>query len=62
MFARTTDVVGARGTWPIRRTGAQGGGVKNALLLELDGKPAGYALYRVHIEVRAGRGCRQASR
>jgi predicted acetyltransferase len=32
----------------------QGGGEKNALLLELDGKPAGYALYRIHVKFEAG--------
>ena len=57
MFARTE-------TWwetrnlpdpPERR---QGGGEKNALVLELDGEPAGYALYRIHMkfESRAAAG------
>jgi len=31
-----------------------GGGVKNALLVELDGKPAGYALYRFHMKFDEG--------
>ena len=53
MFARTE-------TWwetrnlpdpPERR---QGGGEKNALVLELDGEPAGYALYRIHTKFEAG--------
>ena len=53
MFARTD-------TWwetrnlpdpPDRR---QGGGEKNVLLLELDGEPAGYALYRVHSKFENG--------
>ena len=29
----------------------QGGGVKNAVLMEIDGEPAGYALYRLNLEV-----------
>ena len=53
MFARTD-------TWwetrnlpdpPDRR---QGGGEKNALVLELDGEPAGYALYRIHTKFEGG--------
>jgi predicted acetyltransferase len=53
MFART-------GTWwetrnlpdpPDRR---QGGGEKNCLVIELDGRPAGYALYRIHPKFEAG--------
>jgi predicted acetyltransferase len=32
----------------------QGGGEKNALVLELDGEPAGYALYRIHTKFEAG--------
>ena len=32
----------------------QGGGEKNALVLELDGEPAGYALYRVHSKFENG--------
>jgi predicted acetyltransferase len=53
MFARTD-------TWwetrnlpdpPERR---QGGGEKNALVLELDGEPHGYALYRIHTKFESG--------
>ncbi|MGH3071008.1 MAG: GNAT family N-acetyltransferase [Gaiellaceae bacterium] len=53
MFARTD-------TWwetrnlpdpPDRR---QGGGEKNVLVVELDGKPAGYALYRIHSKFESG--------
>ena len=53
MFARTD-------TWwetrnlpdpPDRR---QGGGEKNAIVLELDGEPAGYALYRIHTKFESG--------
>jgi predicted acetyltransferase len=53
MFARTE-------TWwetrnlpdpPERR---QGGGEKNAIVLELDGEPAGYALYRIHTKFESG--------
>ncbi len=53
MFARTD-------TWwetrnlpdpPDRR---QGGGEKNAIVLELDGEPAGYALYRIHTKFDSG--------
>ena len=36
---------------PDRRNG---GGVKNAVLVELDGQPAGYALYRLHSKWEAG--------
>jgi predicted acetyltransferase len=32
----------------------QGGGEKNCVVLELDGAPAGYALYRVHTKFEAG--------
>ena len=32
----------------------QGGGEKNALVLELDGEPAGYALYRIHMKFESG--------
>jgi predicted acetyltransferase len=53
MFARTKD------WWELRNLDdppdrRQGGGVKNALLLELDGKPSGYALYRVHMKFEQG--------
>ena len=53
MFARTD-------TWwetrnlpdpPDRR---QGGGEKNVLVLDLDGEPAGYALYRIHTKFESG--------
>jgi predicted acetyltransferase len=32
----------------------QGGGEKNALVLELDGEPVGYALYRIHTKFESG--------
>ena len=32
----------------------QGGGEKNAIVLELDGEPAGYALYRIHTKFESG--------
>ena len=53
MFKRTDD------WWELRNFAdppdrRQGGGVKNALLLELDGTPAGYALYRVHMRFEQG--------
>ena len=53
MFARTD-------TWwetrnlpdpPDRR---QGGGEKNVLVLDIDGEPAGYALYRIHMKFESG--------
>lgn len=53
MFARTD-------TWWESRTLSdpperrQGGGEKNALVVELDGEPAGYALYRVHSKFEHG--------
>lgn len=31
-----------------------GGGEKNVLLVELDGEPAGYAIYRIHMKFEAG--------
>lgn len=34
----------------------QGGGVKNVLLVESDGKPVGYALYRFHMKFEHGSG------
>ena len=58
--ARTPGMLARTDTWwetrnlpdpPERR---QGGGEKNVLLLELDGEPAGYALYRVHSKFEAG--------
>lgn len=53
MFRRTTD------WWELRTLDdpperRQGGGVKNAMLLELDGEPAGYALYRVFPKFEQG--------
>ena len=53
MFGRTKD------WWELRTLAdpperREGGGVKNALLLELDGKPAGYALYRMHMKFEHG--------
>jgi predicted acetyltransferase len=53
MFERTKD------WWELRTLAdppdrRQGGGVKNVLLLELDGTPAGYALYRVHMKFEHG--------
>jgi predicted acetyltransferase len=32
----------------------QGGGEKNVVVLELDGEPAGYAQYRIHVRFEAG--------
>ena len=32
----------------------QGGGEKNAVVLDLDGEPAGYALYRIHTKFESG--------
>jgi predicted acetyltransferase len=53
MFARTDTWWDTRNLPdpPDRR---QGGGEKNVLLLELDGEPAGYALYRVHTKFEEG--------
>ena len=57
---RTPGMFGRTDTWwetrnlpdpPDRR---QGGGEKNAILVELDGEPAGYALYRVHSKFENG--------
>ena len=57
---RTPGMFGRTDTWwetrnlpdpPDRR---QGGGEKNALVLELDGRPAGYALYRIHTKFEGG--------
>ena len=53
MFERTKD------WWELRNLDdpperRQGGGVKNVLLLELDGEPAGYALYRMHMKFEQG--------
>jgi predicted acetyltransferase len=53
MFRRTTD------WWELRTLDdpperRQGGGVKTAMLLELDGEPAGYALYRLFPKFEQG--------
>lgn len=53
MFARTKD------WWELRTLDdppdrRHGGGVKTALLLELGGKPAGYALYRIYPKFEQG--------
>ena len=53
MFERTTD------WWELRNLAdpadrREGGGVENALILELDGDPAGYALYRFHMKFDDG--------
>jgi len=53
MFERTTE------WWELRTLAdppdrRQGGGVKNAVLLEIDGEPAGYALYRFHTKFEQG--------
>jgi predicted acetyltransferase len=58
--ARTPGMFARTDTWwetrnlpdpPDRR---QGGGEKNALVLELGGEPSGYALYRVHTKFESG--------
>jgi predicted acetyltransferase len=53
MFARTDSWWETRNLAdpPDRR---QGGGEKNVLVLDLDGQPAGYALYRVHTKFESG--------
>ncbi len=53
MFART------EAWWELRNLAdppdrRQGGGVKNALIVELDGEPAGYALYRFNMKFEDG--------
>ena len=53
MFDRTED------WWALRNLSDRperrgGGGVKNALVVELDSKPAGYALYRIHQKFEGG--------
>jgi predicted acetyltransferase len=53
MIARTEE------WWKIRRLAdpesrRQGGGVLNRILLTIDGKPEGYALYRMHQTMEAG--------
>ncbi|NUT56941.1 MAG: GNAT family N-acetyltransferase [Thermoleophilia bacterium] len=53
MFARTDSWWETRNLPdpPERR---QGGGEKNCVVLELDGEPVGYALYRIHTKFEAG--------
>ena len=53
MFDRTKE------WWELRNLAdpperRQGGGVKNALLVELEGEPVGYALYRFHMKFEHG--------
>jgi len=53
MFARTGD------WWKVRKLAdpasrRSGGGVLNRVLLTIDGKPEGYALYRMHQSMEAG--------
>jgi len=58
--SRTPGMLARTDTWWETRTLAdpperrQGGGEKNVLVLELDGEPAGYALYRVHTKFEEG--------
>ena len=58
--ARTPGMLTRTDTWwetrnlsdpPDRR---QGGGEKNVVVLDLDGEPAGYALYRIHTKFESG--------
>ena len=57
---RTPGMISRTDTWWETRTlpdppdRRQGGGEKNALVLELDGEPAGYALYRIHTKFEEG--------
>jgi predicted acetyltransferase len=53
MFRRT-DTWWATRNLPDPPERRQGGGEKNALVLELDGEPAGYALYRIHSKFEGG--------
>jgi predicted acetyltransferase len=53
MFART-DTWWETRTLPDPPDRRQGGGEKNAIVLELDGEPRGYALYRVHTKFEHG--------
>ena len=53
MFART-DAWWETRNLPDPPDRRQGGGEKNALVLELDGEPAGYALYRIHTKFESG--------
>jgi predicted acetyltransferase len=53
MFSRTQD------WWKVRRLAdpesrRQGGGVLNRILLTIDGRPEGYALYRMHQSMEGG--------
>ena len=57
---RTPGMFGRTDTWWETRTlpdppdRRQGGGEKNALVIELDGEPVGYALYRIHTKFESG--------
>ena len=53
MFART-DTWWETRSLPDPPDRRQGGGEKNALVLELDGEPCGYALYRIHSKFESG--------
>ena len=53
MFHRT-DTWWETRTLPDPPDRRQGGGEKNAIVLELDGEPAGYALYRIHTKFEHG--------
>jgi predicted acetyltransferase len=53
MFART-DTWWETRTLPDPPERRQGGGEKNALVLELGGEPRGYALYRIHSKFESG--------
>ncbi|HUH15191.1 MAG TPA: GNAT family N-acetyltransferase [Gaiellaceae bacterium] len=53
MFART-DMWWETRTIPDPPERRGGGGEKNAVVLELGGEPAGYALYRIHTKFEAG--------
>jgi predicted acetyltransferase len=58
--ARTPGMFARKDTWWETRTltdppeRRQGGGEKNALVLELAGEPRGYALYRIHSKFESG--------
>jgi predicted acetyltransferase len=53
MFVRT-DVWWTSRNLPDPPDRRQGGGEKNALVLELDGEPVGYAFYRIHTKFEGG--------
>jgi predicted acetyltransferase len=53
MFART-DIWWDTRNLPDPPDRRQGGGEKNVLVLELDGEPAGYAFYRIHMKFEGG--------